>query len=98
MGDLMAEPGGGRLREDILGEKTGRAYLRLKIPERDGGRVLSALREAATETATVVAVTIVARTEPDGSAPLEPLARELTLTPAPNGKTLVGLGRPLVDA
>ncbi len=92
---LMTDVRTGALRQEALGEKVLSAIVELKVEPPMLPALIARLREVATEIDTVFILDLACRVEEDGSIPLLEQARQLGLTLAPNGKTNIGLGRPL---
>jgi hypothetical protein len=94
---LMADPETGKIAEEVLDEKVLSAIIEMKteldrIPEYL--RVLGAVQE---DTDAVFCVGIASRCLADGSIPHEKWVRGAGHTLSPNGKTNLGLGRPLAE-
>lgn len=92
---LMEDPKTGKMNEEVLDEKVLSAIIEVKtklekIP--DYLRTLQAVQE---ETDAVFCVGVASRCLPDGSIPHEKWVTEAGYTLSPNGKTNLGLGRPL---
>jgi len=92
---LMENTKTGKMKEEVLDEKVLSAIIEAKtslekIP--DYLRTLQAVQE---KTDTVYAVGVASRCLPDGSVPHEKWVTEAGYTLSPNGKTNLGLGRPL---
>ena len=85
------------LREDILNEKVLSCILEFDIPLEMVVTVLEKLKEVAKESDTVFAVDLISVVEKDGSIPTVDAARRANVQVAINGKTCVGLGRPLAE-
>jgi ferredoxin len=92
---LMSDRETGRIREDILNEKVLSAIIEMKIPLETIPAFLSALHEIETEIDATMAVGIASRCLPDGTVPHTELVTRAGCTVSPNGKTNLGLGRPL---
>jgi ferredoxin len=92
---LMTDRETGKIREDVLNEKVLSAIIELKIPIEKIPEFLQALHKIQSEVDTVMAVGISSRCLPDGTIPHEEWVRKAGYTPSPNGKTNLGLGRPL---
>jgi ferredoxin len=92
---LMEDPGIGKIREDVLGEKVLSAIIEFKTKLDRIPAVLRALEAVQGEVDTVISVGIASRCLPDGSVPHEKWVREAGYSLSPNGKTNLGLGRPL---
>lgn len=92
---LMEDPKTGKFKEEVLNEKVISIILELtaelgKLPE-----LFKVLKKVSQEIETVFSLDLITRVNPDGSFPTAPFVKEAGLWVAPNGKTCVGLGRPL---
>jgi len=94
---LMEDISTGRLKHDVLGEKVCSAIVECLFPIEKLERVLISLREVSNEVDTVFSVECITRVEPDDSLPVEQIFSDLGISYYINGKTNVGLGRPLVE-
>lgn len=94
---LMDDVARGSIRRDVLSEKVMSAIIECSIPSAKLQEVLKVLRQVAQEVNTVFSVDCIGRVEPDGSFPLEQTLRRLGVPFYANGKTNVGLGRPLFE-
>ncbi len=92
---LMEDPRIGKIREDVLGEKVLSAIIEFKTKLDRIPAVLRALETVQGEVDTVISVGIASKCLPDGSVPHEKWVREAGYSLSPNGKTNLGLGRPL---
>lgn len=95
--DLFEDVSKGRLRPGIGEERVLSAILEFKVSREKAPRVLKTLGKVAEQVDTVLSVDIGSRFEPDGSLPAAEVAEEAGLHIRPNGKTNLGLGRPLVE-
>ena len=95
--DLMTDKSTGTFRDDILNEKVLSCILEFDIPLEMVVTVLEKLKEVAKESDTVFAVDLISVVEKDGSIPTVDAARRANVQVAINGKTNVGLGRPLAE-
>jgi len=59
--------------------------------------VLQVLMEVSREINTVFSLDLITRVAPDGSFPTDSILKKMGLWIAPNGKTCLGLGRPLAE-
>lgn len=84
----------GKLREDILNEKSLSAIIECSFPIEKLKDVIKKAQEVAKKIDTVFSVTTCVKVAPDGSIPAEKIFKELGLTPYPDSKNNVGLGRP----
>ncbi len=87
----------GTFSPEILGEKVLSAIVEFKA---DLGRVeeiLEVIRRVSAGLDTVASVSVIGRSEPDGTIPLELLLAKKKVPFYPNGKVNIGLGRPLAE-
>jgi NADPH-dependent glutamate synthase beta subunit-like oxidoreductase len=92
---LMTDKTAGKLNEDVLHEKVASAMIESVTPFEKLPQVIKALKNVAPQIDTVFTLTISTRLEEDGSAPCVDTLTELKVPLYINGKTNVGLGRPL---
>lgn len=92
---LMTDPKTGKIREDVLEEKVLSAIIELKTKVERIPEVLGVLEKVQHQVDTVISVGVASRCAPDGSVPHEHWVREAGYRLSPNGKTNLGLGRPL---
>ena len=85
----------GRLREDILKEKVLSAIIELKVTLGELPKVLSTVERVASELDTVVSVGVSSKCDNDGRIPHEEVCVGAGYALSPNGKTNLGLGRPV---
>lgn len=94
---LMVDKTMGTLNPEVLAEKVLSAIVEFTVPLSRVPEVLGALRLVANEVDTVFSVDLISRVEPDGRVPTEALMTSLSIPISINGKTNVGLGRPLAQ-
>lgn len=94
---LMKDVGAGKLKEDVLDEKVLSAIVECTLPIEKIKAALIALKEVAKDVDTVFSVDCINVVEPDGSLPVDKILSELEIPRYINGKTNVGLGRPLAE-
>lgn len=92
---LMTDVKTGTLRPEVLNERVLSAIVELEINQTDIAEVLSAINDAQKKLSTVCSVDLACRLEPDGSCPAAIIAAAHGHKLSLNGKTNVGLGRPL---
>ena len=92
---LMEDKTTGKMRDDVLNEKTLSAIVELEVDKGDVVDVLKAVKEASKNISTVCSIDLNCRLEEDETAPAIEYAREAGFFVSLNGKTNVGLGRPL---
>jgi len=92
---LMVNPETGKVKDDVLNEKVLSAIIEIKtaldrIPE-----FLQALEKVSKEVDTVISVGVASKCLPDGTIPHEEWVKKPGYKLSVNGKTNIGLGRPL---
>ena len=92
---LMVDSETGKIKEEVLKEKVMSAIIELKTSLERIPEFLRALDEVRKEVDTVISVGVASRCLPDGTIPHEERVRSAGFTLSPNGKTNLGLGRPL---
>jgi hypothetical protein len=92
---LMSDTSTGKLRDDVLDEKVLSAIIELKTTLDRAPAVLAAVSAVERELVTVASVGVASRCGTDGSIPHEQVVRELGYKLSYNGKTNLGLGRPI---
>ena len=92
---LMADPQTGKFKEDVLNEKVLSAILEFAIRPDQISQLFENLKKVSTEIKAVFSLDIATRLNPDESAPTDGPIEASGLWMAANGKTNVGLGRPL---
>lgn len=85
----------GTIREDILDEKVMSAVIECDFPEPRLQEVINALDAIADHVDCVYSISCIGRAEADGLVTLDHTLRELGIAYYPNGKTNLGMGRPL---
>jgi ferredoxin len=84
----------GKLRDDVLNEKSLSAIIEFGIPIGKLPSVIEVLRKMEKEVDTVFSCCVASKVLPDGSIPAEKILKDMGITVRPNCKTNVGLGRP----
>jgi hypothetical protein len=92
---LMIGSDTGRFRNDIKSERVLSCILEFKTEEEKLLSVISALRDIAKSVNTVFSVGCISRCRADGTVPAQALLDGVGIFYRPNGKTNIGLGRPL---
>jgi hypothetical protein len=92
---LMQDTKTGKIKDEVLDEKVLSAIIEIKTELEKIPDYLRTLKEVQEETDTVFCVAVASKCLPDGSIPHEKWAIESGFTLSPNGKTNLGLGRPL---
>ena len=92
---LMEDPSTGKIKEEFLEEKVLSAIIEIKTTLEKIPDYLRTLELVQGEIDTVFAVGIASKCNLDGSAPHQKWVKEAGYILSPNGKTNLGLGRPL---
>lgn len=92
---LIADIKTGRMKPEVLDEKVLSAIIELKTDMEKIPIFLQALEEVQHRIDTVISVGVASRCLPDGAIPHEEWVRRAGYRLSPNGKTNLGLGRPL---
>jgi hypothetical protein len=92
---LMEDTGTGKIKDEVMNEKVLSAIIEIKIKLERIPAYLDALEQVRPEIDTVISVGVASRCLPDGSIPHEEWVRRAGYTLSLNGKTNLGLGRPL---
>ena len=92
---MMSDPNTGKFRDDLLNEKVLSAIIEFGVKLEQLPELFSILQRVEKELDSVFSLDIACLLNPDGSNPTAPYIEQAGLWVAPNGKTNVGLGRPL---
>lgn len=92
---MMADKKTGKFREELLNEKVLSAILEFCVKLDQLPELFRILEKTAGEIESVFSLDLATRLAPDGSVPTDPFVAEAGLWIARNGKTNVGLGRPI---
>jgi len=95
---LMADMQKGALLEDILKEKVLSAIIELKVSLKELPKVLRVVETVARNLNTVISVGVSSRCGDDGSIPHEHVVLGKGFALSLNGKTNLGLGRPITSS
>ncbi len=92
---LMVDTETGKMKEEILNEKVLSAIIEIKTRLNRIPEFLLALEDTQKQIDTVISVGVASRCLADGSVPHEEWVRKAGYRLSANGKTNIGLGRPL---
>ena len=92
---LMVDTETGKMKEEILNEKVLSAIIEIKTNLEKIPEFLKALENVQKEIDTVISVGVASRCLSDGSVPHEDWVKKAGYRLSSNGKTNIGLGRPL---
>jgi len=94
---LMKNPQTGEIKSEFKKEKILSGILEFKIRDTQLEEILSLLIPVLEQVDTVVSLGLITRFENDSSLPVLERLAEIGLSPRPNAKINLGLGRPLID-
>ena len=92
---LMTDPETGEIRDEILNEKVLSAIIEIKTTLERIPEFLHTLEKIQKGVDTVISVGVASKCLQDGTIPHEEWVRKAGYKLSPNGKTNIGLGRPL---
>ncbi|MFB0563663.1 MAG: indolepyruvate ferredoxin oxidoreductase subunit alpha [Candidatus Lokiarchaeia archaeon] len=92
---LMRDKATGRFREDTKMERILSCVLEFKTEDTKAISVINALNDVSKLVDTVFSVGCICRCRPDGTIPIKNMLDKAGIFYRPNGKTNIGLGRPL---
>jgi ferredoxin len=92
---LMTDPTTGTLRDDVKGERVHSCVIEFKADLANLVRVVEALRAVAPQVDTVFSVGCCCRAADDGTITAQAILDRHHIFYRPNGKTNIGLGRPV---
>jgi hypothetical protein len=93
----MTDKKTGKIRDDILNEKSLSAIVEVAFPVDKLKEVMKKVDEEAGQIETVFSITTCVKVLPDGSLPTDKVFQELGITPYPDSKNNVGIGQPLFN-
>ena len=92
---LMSDIKTGKFKDDVLKEKVLSAIIEFSVPLEKLDQVFAGLKEVSQRIETVFSLCIASRVASNGEIPTNEIMRRNGIWFAPNGKTNVGLGRPM---
>jgi NAD-dependent dihydropyrimidine dehydrogenase PreA subunit len=92
---LMSDPSTGKFKDELLNEKVLSAILEFSVPQETLPAVLDALKAVAGKVDSVFTVCVACKADAGENIPSYPYLAQAGVWTAPNGKTNIGLGRPL---
>lgn len=92
---MMLDKKTGKFREELLNEKVLSAILEFCVPLDQLPELFKILEKVAGEIESIFSLDLATRLAPDGSVPTDPCIAKSGLWIARNGKTNIGLGRPI---
>lgn len=93
---MMSDTRTGKFKDDLLNEKVLSAILEFAVTIDQLPELFEVLKKVEKEIDSVFSLDLACRLNPDGSNPTQPYLEAAGIWVAPNGKTNVGLGRPLL--
>jgi hypothetical protein len=88
----------GELKKDVLDQRVLSAIVEFTVPIEKAQEVFSTVKEIAREINTVFSLDLICKVAPGGEIPIIEEIQKAGLVRSLNGKTNVGLGRPLYKA
>jgi len=88
----------GELKKDVLDQRVLSAIVEFTVPIERAQEVFSTVKEIAREINTVFSLDLICKVAPGGEIPIIEEIQKAGLVRSLNGKTNVGLGRPLIKA
>jgi hypothetical protein len=92
---LMSDKTTGKFPEELLGEKVLSTIIEFTVPIDKVAGLLNVLKDVSGQIDTVFSLCFASRLDADEVIPINHILDEMRVWYAPNGKTNVGLGRPL---
>lgn len=92
---LMVDPETGKIKDEVLNEKVLSAIIEIKIPLDKISEFLHSLEKVQKEVDTIISIGVASKCLVDGTVPHEEWVRKAGYKLSLNGKTNIGLGRPL---
>lgn len=92
---LMADKTTGKMKEEVLNEKVLSAIIEMTVPLERVSEVIATVKEVTRKISTVCSFDLTCKVDPDGSIPAFDIAKKAGLKLTVNGKSNLGLGRPL---
>ncbi|SDF78097.1 4Fe-4S dicluster domain-containing protein [Sporolituus thermophilus] len=92
---LMVDKKTGKMHPEVMDEKVLSAIIEMTVPLARVPEVIDAVRRVTKEINTVCSFDLTCKVHPGDTLPAFELAQAAGVQPTPNGKTNVGLGRPL---
>lgn len=93
---MMSDTQTGKFKEELLNEKVLSAILEFSVKLEQLPELFTVLKKVEKEVDSVFSLDLACRLNPDGTNPTRPYLDAAGMWVAPNGKTNVGLGRPLL--
>ena len=97
MMSLLSDPERGLVKDEVKGERVLSTIVEFVIDESLVEDVVKELRAVEGELNTVFSLGMITRVDDDGTIPLVDTLADLGITPRPNCKVNLGMGKPLAD-
>ena len=94
---LMSDPASGKFKDELLNEKVISAILEFSVRQETLPGVLEAIKGVAGQVECVFTVCVACKADADETVSSYKYLDQAGVWYAPNGKTNVGLGRPLIE-
>jgi hypothetical protein len=91
---LIVDSETGDINPEVLHERVLSAIVEFDTPIERAPDILRTLQEVSHKLETVFSLDIISLADPDGSIPMYKMLEKTSVSPSPNGKNNMGLGRP----
>lgn len=95
---MMSDPKTGKFKEELLNEKVLSAIVEMTVPYEKAEKVLQTIYTTAETLDCFLSLDICSKADKNGNLPHMEIVKKMGVWCSPNGKTNVGLGRPLYQA
>lgn len=92
---MMSDPKTGKFKEELLNEKVLSAIVEMSVPYEKAEEILSTIYETAKTLDCFLSLDICSKVDKNGNLPSMKIVKKMGVWCSENGKTNVGLGRPL---
>ena len=94
---LLSDPATGEMKSELRHEKVLSAIVEIQTTADKLAQIVPVVREVASQVDTVISWEVITRLNDDGSIPILGDLQKVGITPRPNAKINLGLGRPFVQ-
>ena len=92
---LLSDKEKGVIKEEVREQRVLSCIVEAKVSLRNLARCLGLIKDVSSQIDTVFSIGLVTRMENGFVSPIEPILSQIGLTPKPNSKVNIGLGKPL---
>jgi NAD-dependent dihydropyrimidine dehydrogenase PreA subunit len=91
---LMEDKKSGKMNPEVMNERVLSGILEFEVPIEKANELLKDIKKVADEIDTVFSLDLISFVEKDGKVPMFEIMNQTGLSPSPNGKNNMGLGKP----